>query len=146
LITVMAIYLLLRGHDLPGGGFFAGVTMAVAFILQYMARGTAWVEDRLRVLPVRWMGAGLLLANCNRRGDMTVRPALPHLFVLLPSNSNDWRRSRCERAPVRHWRVRSGRRRDRADADRDRPSMGAESPRTARPRAWTASSIAAEVQ
>ena len=55
-------FLLLRGHDLPGGGFVAGITMAVAFILQYMARGTVWVEARLRVLPVRWMGIGLLLA------------------------------------------------------------------------------------
>ena len=57
-----AVFLLLRGHDLPGGGFVAGVTMAVAFILQYMARGTVWVEARLRILPVRWMGIGLLLA------------------------------------------------------------------------------------
>ena len=38
-------------------------TMAVAFILQYMARGTSWVEARLRVLPVRWIGLGLLLAG-----------------------------------------------------------------------------------
>ena len=36
--------------------------MAAAFILLYMARGTIWVEARLRVLPVRWMGVGLLLA------------------------------------------------------------------------------------
>jgi multicomponent K+:H+ antiporter subunit A len=62
-IGAASAYLLLRGHDLPGGGFVAGVTMAVAFILQYMARGTVWVEDRLRVLPVRWMGVGLLLAS-----------------------------------------------------------------------------------
>ena len=61
-IGVAAVFLLLRGHDLPGGGFVAGITMAVAFILQYMARGTIWVEARLRVLPVRWMGIGLLLA------------------------------------------------------------------------------------
>ena len=61
-VGAAAIFLLLRGHDLPGGGFVAGVTMAVAFILQYMARGTVWVEARLRVLPVRWMGIGLLLA------------------------------------------------------------------------------------
>src|SRR5690606_10093186 len=54
-IGVTAIYLLLRGHDLPGGGFVAGVIMAVAFILQYMAHGTIWVEAHLRVLPVRWM-------------------------------------------------------------------------------------------
>ena len=57
-----AVFLLLRGHDLPGGGFVAGVTMATAFILQYMANGTVWVEARLHVLPVRWMGIGLLLA------------------------------------------------------------------------------------
>jgi multicomponent K+:H+ antiporter subunit A len=61
-IGAAALFLLLRGHDLPGGGFVAGVTMAAAFILQYMARGTIWVEARLRVLPVRWMGLGLLLA------------------------------------------------------------------------------------
>jgi multicomponent K+:H+ antiporter subunit A len=62
IIGIVAVYLLLRGHDLPGGGFVAGVTMAVAFIVQYMARGTTWVESRLRVLPVRWMGTGLLVA------------------------------------------------------------------------------------
>ncbi|HJP68302.1 MAG TPA: hydrogen gas-evolving membrane-bound hydrogenase subunit E, partial [Sphingomicrobium sp.] len=61
-VGVAAIYLLLRGHDQPGGGFVAGVIMAVAVILQYLAQGTNWVEARLRVLPVRWMGIGLLLA------------------------------------------------------------------------------------
>ncbi|MGD9711915.1 MAG: hydrogen gas-evolving membrane-bound hydrogenase subunit E, partial [Thermomicrobiales bacterium] len=61
-IGATAVFLLLRGHDLPGGGFVAGVTMALAFILQYMARGTDWVEARLRIQPVRWMGIGLLLA------------------------------------------------------------------------------------
>ncbi|HEX8664288.1 MAG TPA: monovalent cation/H+ antiporter subunit A [Beijerinckiaceae bacterium] len=61
-IGTAAIFLLLRGHDQPGGGFIAGITMAVAFILQYMARGTEWVEARLRIQPVRWMGLGLILA------------------------------------------------------------------------------------
>ena len=50
------------GADEPGGGFAAGITMSIAFILQYMAGGTRWVEERLRVLPVRWIGLGLLLA------------------------------------------------------------------------------------
>jgi multicomponent K+:H+ antiporter subunit A len=61
-IGVTAVFLLLRGHDLPGGGFVAGITMAAAFILQYMAWGTNWVEARLRILPIRWMGIGLLFA------------------------------------------------------------------------------------
>ncbi|MFJ5488584.1 hydrogen gas-evolving membrane-bound hydrogenase subunit E, partial [Hansschlegelia beijingensis] len=62
-VGTMAVFLLLRGHDLPGGGFVAGITMAVAFLLQYMALGTAQAEERLRVLPVRWIGVGLLLAT-----------------------------------------------------------------------------------
>jgi multicomponent K+:H+ antiporter subunit A len=62
MIITFAVFLLLRGHDLPGGGFIAGITMAIAFILQYLAGGTRWVEDRLRILPVYWIGMGLLLA------------------------------------------------------------------------------------
>ncbi|MGN6766000.1 MAG: hydrogen gas-evolving membrane-bound hydrogenase subunit E, partial [Rhizobiaceae bacterium] len=61
-VIVLAAYLLLRGHDAPGGGFAAGVALAAGFILQYMAAGTNWVESRLRVLPVKWIGGGLLLA------------------------------------------------------------------------------------
>ena len=57
-IGVIAVFLLLRGHDLPGGGFVAGVTMAVAFILQYMARGTIWVEARCTSCPCAgWVSA-----------------------------------------------------------------------------------------
>jgi multicomponent K+:H+ antiporter subunit A len=61
-IGMTAVYLFMRGHDLPGGGFVAGLTMSVAFILQYMAGGTRWVEDRLTILPVIWMGLGLAFA------------------------------------------------------------------------------------
>jgi multicomponent K+:H+ antiporter subunit A len=61
-IIVLSAHLFLRGHDQPGGGFAAGIVMSIGFILQYMAGGTRWVEDRLRILPVRWIGSGLLLA------------------------------------------------------------------------------------
>ena len=61
-IIMLAAYLFLRGHDLPGGGFAAGIAMAIGFLLQYIGGGTRWVEDRLRILPVRWIGAGLLIA------------------------------------------------------------------------------------
>ena len=61
-IIVLALYLFLRGHDQPGGGFIAGITMSIGFILQYLAGGTRWTEDRLRILPVYWIGTGLLLA------------------------------------------------------------------------------------
>ena len=61
-IAVLALYLLIRGHDLPGGGFAAGITMSIALILQYMAAGTRSVESRLRVRPLMWIGTGLLVA------------------------------------------------------------------------------------
>ena len=67
-IGLLAAYLLLRGHDQPGGGFVAGLTLAVAFILQYMAGGTRWAEARLGVRPVLWVGAGLLLAGLTGAG------------------------------------------------------------------------------
>lgn len=70
IIGIFAVFLFLRGHDLPGGGFAAGLTMAIAFILQYMAGGTRWVEARLRILPVRWISLGLLSAMAAGAGAM----------------------------------------------------------------------------
>ncbi len=67
-IIVLAIYLLIRGHDLPGGGFAAGVTLSIALILQYMASGTRSVEARLEVRPLYWMGIGLLVATATGMG------------------------------------------------------------------------------
>ncbi|WP_191059125.1 monovalent cation/H+ antiporter subunit A [Geminicoccus harenae] len=69
IVIVLALYLFLRGHDLPGGGFAAGIAMTSAFIMQYMAVGTRWLEDRLRVLPLVWMGFGLLLATATGLGS-----------------------------------------------------------------------------
>ncbi|MBD9371069.1 monovalent cation/H+ antiporter subunit A [Rhizobium sp. ARZ01] len=66
---VFAIYLFLRGHDLPGGGFAAGITMAIAFLLQYLGGGVRWAEDRLRILPLRWIAFGLLVAVATGVGS-----------------------------------------------------------------------------
>jgi multicomponent K+:H+ antiporter subunit A len=68
-IAVFAFFLLFRGHNLPGGGFAAGIAMAIAFILQYMAGGTRWVEDRIALRPVRLMGIGLAIAVATGAGS-----------------------------------------------------------------------------
>lgn len=68
-IVTFSFFLFIRGHDLPGGGFSAGITMAIAFLLQYLAGGTRWAEDRIRILPLRWMGFGLLLAASTGMGS-----------------------------------------------------------------------------
>ena len=81
-IAMMAVFLFMRGHDMPGGGFVAGLTLAVAFILQYMAGGVRWVEARLRVLPVSWIGAGLLISAFTGAGAWVFgRPFLTTAFA-----------------------------------------------------------------
>ena len=67
-IIVFSFYLLLRGHDLPGGGFAAGITMSVGILIQYMAWGTRQVELRLVIRPLRWIGIGLLCAAATGAG------------------------------------------------------------------------------
>ena len=69
-MALLAVYLLLRGHNLPGGGFVAGLTLATGVILQYMAGGTRWAESRLAIRPVRWIGVGLLLAAATGAGSL----------------------------------------------------------------------------
>jgi multicomponent K+:H+ antiporter subunit A len=68
-IVLLAAYLFLRGHDLPGGGFAAGITMSIGFLLQYLAGGTRWVEERLRIRPVVWIGLGLMVAALTGLGS-----------------------------------------------------------------------------
>ena len=67
-IIVFSLYLLLRGHDSPGGGFGAGIVMSIAILIQYMARGTRQVELLLSIRPLRWIGAGLLCAALTGAG------------------------------------------------------------------------------
>ncbi len=67
-MIMLAAYLFMRGHDLPGGGFSAGVTFAIALMLQYIGNDVRWVEARITVLPIRWMGFGLLIAGVTGVG------------------------------------------------------------------------------
>jgi multicomponent K+:H+ antiporter subunit A len=60
--VLIAVHFLLRGHNAPGGGFVAGLIIAIAFLMQYITNGTAWVEARTRLYPARWLATGLLLA------------------------------------------------------------------------------------
>jgi multicomponent K+:H+ antiporter subunit A len=83
-IIVVALYLFLRGHDQPGGGFVAGITLSIAFVLQYLAGGTRWTEERLRILPVYWIGTGLLLALLTGLGAWVFgQPFLTTAFEYL---------------------------------------------------------------
>ena len=65
---ITAVYFFLRGHNLPGGGFVAGLIFSVALIVQYMLAGTHWVEARMHLRPHRWLGYGLVLACATGLG------------------------------------------------------------------------------
>ncbi|MCL4765359.1 MAG: monovalent cation/H+ antiporter subunit A [Hyphomicrobiaceae bacterium] len=62
LALVVSLYILLRGHNLPGGGFIAGLIASVALILQYVASGIDLAQARLRVDFLRVLAMGLALA------------------------------------------------------------------------------------
>jgi multicomponent K+:H+ antiporter subunit A len=69
---VVAAHLLLRGHNEPGGGFVAGLVVAVAFLMQYLVAGTRWVEGRVSIHPPRWIGFGLLIAAATGLGSFAL--------------------------------------------------------------------------
>lgn len=63
LLLVFSIFMLLRGHNLPGGGFIGGLIGAVAFIVYALACGTKEAKAALRISPesVAMIGLGIAL-------------------------------------------------------------------------------------
>lgn len=62
LLLILSVYMLLRGHDKPGGGFIAGLMAASAFALYAVAYGTEAMARLLRFEPHVFIGGGLLIA------------------------------------------------------------------------------------
>ena len=81
LALVVSAYIFLRGHNLPGGGFIAGLITAVAIIQQYIANGVQFMKGRM-LLNYQWLiGAGLLIATLTGIGSWLFgRPFLTSWF------------------------------------------------------------------
>lgn len=60
LLLLESVFLLLRGHNMPGGGFIGGLVAAAAFALYGIAYGVEDARYILRVSPQQLIGAGLL--------------------------------------------------------------------------------------
>jgi multisubunit Na+/H+ antiporter MnhB subunit len=86
--VVFAIYLLVRGHNHPGGGFSAGLVTSLAVVMQVFAFGFQWTRKRLfRVLrPALWIG--LVIALLAGVFPMFIgEPFLTHYHLKVPLTS-----------------------------------------------------------
>ena len=70
LTLTVSIFLFLRGHNAPGGGFIAGLVLAVPLLIQYVIQGTASVESRFGFDYIRCIGMGLLIALLSGSASM----------------------------------------------------------------------------
>ncbi|MEX6503150.1 monovalent cation/H+ antiporter subunit A [Pseudomonas zhanjiangensis] len=78
---LISVFTFLRGHNLPGGGFIAGLITAVALILQYVASGVQWTQSRLPLNYHRIAGCGVLVAGFTGLGSwLFERPFLTSSF------------------------------------------------------------------
>ncbi|MBY4596728.1 monovalent cation/H+ antiporter subunit A [bacterium BD-1] len=87
LTLTVSIFLFLRGHNAPGGGFIAGLTLAVPLLIQYVIQGAASVESRFGFDYIRLVAVGLALAAIT--GIAAMGFGLPfltsgHAYLSLP--------------------------------------------------------------
>ncbi|MFD2698359.1 Na+/H+ antiporter subunit B [Mesonia sediminis] len=62
ILLLFSIFILLRGHYLPGGGFVGGLMASIAFVLHAFANGLKDTKKLLKFHPGFLMPAGLLLS------------------------------------------------------------------------------------
>jgi multicomponent K+:H+ antiporter subunit A len=81
LALLVSFYIFLRGHNLPGGGFIAGLITAIAFILQYIAHGSNWIAERLTINYRKIIASGIAIALATGVGSWLFgRPFLKTWF------------------------------------------------------------------
>lgn len=81
LMVLYSIFVLLRGHNEPGGGFIGGLIAASALAIFGIACGVASVRRAMKVHPMSLAGFGLLIATLS---------ALPSLFKKQAFMTSQW--------------------------------------------------------
>ncbi len=91
LALVISLYIFLRGHNLPGGGFIAGLITSLALVIQYIALGQDRAEQLIGAKSGRlyevWIGIGLTIAGLTGIAAwLWGRPFLTsaHIYVSPP--------------------------------------------------------------
>ena len=81
LLLLFAVFLLLRGHNQPGGGFVGGLVVASSFVLYSIAFGIDAARRAVLVRPGTLLGVGLLVALTS---------GLPAVVVGQPFMTAQW--------------------------------------------------------
>jgi multicomponent Na+:H+ antiporter subunit B len=81
LLLLFSVFLLLRGHNAPGGGFAGGLVAAAAYALYAIATDPPTTKRALRFEPRSFIGAGLLLALAS---------GLPSILAYQPFLTGHW--------------------------------------------------------
>ncbi|WP_028031475.1 monovalent cation/H+ antiporter subunit A [Gemmobacter nectariphilus] len=81
-LTIMVgLYIFLRGHNEPGGGFIAGLIVSIALVTQFMASGFGWTQARQRIDYHAFIGLGVVVAGATGLGAWFAdRPFLTSAF------------------------------------------------------------------
>lgn len=77
LMVIFSIFVLLRGHNEPGGGFIGGLVAVSAIAIYAIAYGVQEVRRALRVHPIAMAGCGLFM------GALSGVPSLIHQVPYL---------------------------------------------------------------
>lgn len=70
LATMIGLYIFLRGHNMPGGGFIAGLVISIAMLMQYMASGFEWADQRRRIDEHLLIGLGVSISAMTGLGSL----------------------------------------------------------------------------
>ncbi|MBP3942351.1 Na+/H+ antiporter subunit B [Sphingobacteriaceae bacterium WQ 2009] len=65
ILLLFSVFLLLRGHYYPGGGFVGGLVASIAFVLHSFANGTENTLKIVRYKPLSLIPIGLLIASLS---------------------------------------------------------------------------------
>ena len=82
--VMVGVYIFLRGHNEPGGGFVAGLVIAIALLMQYMASGFAWTQERKKIEYHTMIGLGVVIAALTGVGSWLLgKPFLTSDFTYI---------------------------------------------------------------
>jgi len=81
LLLLFAVFLLLRGHNQPGGGFVGGLVVAASFVLYSIAFSVEAARRALLVRSSTLLGIGLLVALVS---------GLPAVVLGQPFMTSQW--------------------------------------------------------